>query len=333
VTTARRFPWIMNAFFALIGLIALGAVAHFAGAHSVATTLVASLPWLPLLFVIEGLRIPLEMLVTRRLLGARAREVPLGSLLRAQLVFYAVSICAPGGRLVAEASKASLIGAHVGGMRAAAVATASQAGSLCADALAALLGLVAVFLLSGWSWVTLSLVGFAAASLAASLLLAHVTRRPLPERITSRLGGFGVFLRSLAEAARTERMLRPDIVGLLLIARLCQAVFFGAGLAVVGLAATPIAALAALAFVMVGSLVGEVIPAQLGATDAALLALAPVLNAATAPLATLGVLFHAAQLFWVAVGASAALFARGGRKARSSPQDNESACAASSSTC
>ena len=298
---------------ALFGVLALIMVAHFVGAKSVTAALLASLAWLPALFLIEGARTPMEIWVTRRLLGERRREVPLLSLLRAQAIFYAVSICAPGGRFVAEVSKASLLSTHVGAARATAIATASQAGSLCADACAALLGLAAVLALSGFSWISLVVLGFAVGSLGLSLAVVRVAKRPLSERFVARLGGFGRFLRELGAAARTERMLRADVVAILLAARLLQAVFLGVAMTAVGLPVTPSRALAALAVVMVGSLVGEAIPAQLGATDAALLTLGPLFGVATAPLATVGVLFHAAQLFWVAIGALVALTVRAAR--------------------
>lgn len=329
-TAQQRLPLLLNGLFALLGLVALGTVAHFVGARSITSALAASLGWLPVLFLIEGARIPLEIWATRRLLGERGRDVPPAGLWRAQLIFYAVSICTPGGRLVAEASKASLLAPHVGAARVAAIATASQAASLCADACAALLGLGAVLSLSGFSWVSGMVLAFAAGTLTLSLVVVRLATSTPPERWLARLGGFGRFLRELGAAARSERLLRADVIAILLAARLCQAVFLGVALRAVGIEAGPVEALAALALLMVGSLVGEAIPAQLGAADAALLALAPLLRVATAPLATVGVLFHAAQLFWVALGGLAALFAR---RARQAAQADISERAASSSTC
>jgi hypothetical protein len=328
-----RAALLLNGLFAVFGLLALAVVAHFVGARSVTAALAASLPWLPVLFLIEGARIPLELWATRRLLGARRADVTLTSLGRAQLIFYAVSICTPGGRLVAEASRAALLAPAVGAARITALATASQAASLCADACAALLGLGAVIALSGFSWISLFVAGFVAISLTLSLLVVRVATSTPPEKVLLRLGRFGWFLRELGAAARTERLLRADVIAILLLSRLCQALFLGVALRAVGIDASPLDAMAALALLMVGSAAGEAIPAQLGAADAALLALAPLLRVATAPLASVGVLFHAAQLFWVAIGAIAALWGRRRRTTRSSPQDSASACAASSSTC
>jgi hypothetical protein len=105
-------------------------------------------------------------------------------------------------------------------------------------------------------------------------------------------------------------MLALDALAFLFLARLCQAAFIGVSLVAVGYALAPLHAMAMLAVVLAGSIAGEAIPAQLGATDAALVAAGPSLGVPLAMMAGVAVLFHIVQLAWVALGATAAMSVR-----------------------
>ena len=295
----------------LLGVGLLLGVAHWVGADALRESLSTALGWLPLLFALEGVRVPLEALATRRLLGPLAPRVPLLTLARVQLVFYAVSTCAPGGRVLAEASKAALLASFVGAPASSAVATASQAASLVADALVAALGAGAVYALCGFTRLTGLTLLFVIACASLAALVAAATRSSFSPRVLLRFPRLARFLEGWRRAARAQRLFDSRVVGLLFVARLAQVMMLGAALAAGGAGFAPLRALALTALVMASAVVGEAIPAQLGATDAVLVAAAPSLGVGLTHAATVAVLFHVVQLAWAAVGAMAGALAPG----------------------
>jgi Lysylphosphatidylglycerol synthase TM region len=288
---------------AVVGLAVLIAVASFVGVANVGHRLEGALGWLPLLLVLEGTRVPLEGVATRRLLGSRALRVPLALLARAQLVFYAVSVCTPGGRVLGEASKVALLGPRVGVPAASAAATASQAASLVADALVVLVGAGAVYELSGFTKLTALTLLFVVGCIVLAAVVVAATRTSFTPRALARFPRLSQFLETWRRAARAQRLFAGDVIALLVVARVAQVLLLGAAMAAVGGGFSLLRSWALLAVVMGGAVVGEAIPAQLGATDAVLVAAAPTLGIDQAQAATVGVLFHLAQLAWAIVGA------------------------------
>lgn len=297
-TLARVVP-------ALAGLVVLAAVASFAGVADVGKRLGAALEWLPLLFALEGARLPLEGIVTRRLLGFRRSRVPLALLARAQLVFYAVSVCSPGGRVLGEATKVALLAGRVGTPAATAVATASQAASLVADALVVLVGAAAVYALTGFGELTVLALVFVVLCVVLAGVVVGATRASRTPRALERFPRLAEFVERWRRAARAQRLLAGDVIALLFLARIAQVLFLGVALAAAGGRFSLLYAFALMALVTAGTALGEAIPAQLGATDAVLVAAAPALGLDRAQAASIGVLFHVAQLFWSVVGALA----------------------------
>jgi len=316
-TLARVIP-------ALAGIGVLVAVASFAGVADVGKRLGSALAWLPLLLALEGARAPLEAVVTRRLLGARAARVPLVLLARVQLVFYAVSVCSPGGRVLGEASKVALLGGRVGAPAASAVATASQAASLVADALVVLVGAGAIYELTGFGELTVLALVFVAACVLLAGVVVAATRAARTPRALDRFPKLAQFLERWRRAARAQRLFAGDVIALLFTARVAQVLLLGAALAAVGGGWSGLRAWALLAVVLAGAAVGEPIPAQLGATDAALVAAAPALGIDRAQAVTIGVLFHVVQLFWSVVGVLAGAALRdGSREPAVTPRSEE----------
>src|SRR5215813_8117065 len=80
------------------------------------------------------------------------------------------------------------------------------------------------------------------------------------------------------------------------VARLAQAVQCWVALGAIGQSAGPLRALVARGVLMVGSALGDVLPAQLGATEATLVVGAQALALTAASAASLALLIHGAQL-------------------------------------
>jgi hypothetical protein len=301
------------------GLAVLAAVIAWAGVGPVRHALSQAWPFVPLLLLLEGARLPLETITTRHLMGAAARRLPLGVQLRAQAVFYAVATVLPGGRLAGEVSKAAILAPHVGRLRAVAVAAASQATSLIADACIALLALGVGITVLGPSVATVTLAGFALACTAFAVLVVLAPRSALPERLLAR---FPRVLRSAIgyrRAARMQPMVVPRAVLYLVVARVFQIALLSVALFAVGAGLSPAVGTMALAVNMMASAAADAVPGQLGPTDAALALFAPALGVATASMVSVSVIFHAVQLAWAAAfGAVGLLVPRaGGPAARS----------------
>jgi hypothetical protein len=284
----------------IAGLTVLGVVIAWAGVDSVQAALMQVWPFIPLLLLLEGARLPLETVTTRLLMGAAARRVPLSVQLRAQAVFYAVATVLPGGRLAAEISKVALLAPHVGRLRAVAVAGASQSTSLIADACIGALALVVGIGVLGRSVATVTIGVFAVSCTVFAVLVVLALRSALPERLISR---FPRLLRSAMgyrRVVRMQPMVVPRAVLYLVLARLLQVALLTVALHAVGAGLSPALGTMTLALNMMASAAGDAVPGQVGPTDAALALFAPALGVATAAMVSVSVIFHAVQLAWAA---------------------------------
>jgi hypothetical protein len=291
------------------GLAVLAIVIAWAGVDSVKAAMAQAWPFIPLLLLLEGARLPLETITTRHLMGAAARRVPLGVQLRAQAVFYAVSTVLPGGRLAGEASKVALLAPHIGRLRAVAVAGASQATSLIADACVGVLALAVGVVVLGRSSATVTIAVFALSCTAFAVVVVLALRSALPERLLTR---FPRVLRSAAgyrRAVRVQPMVVPRAVLYLVVARLLQVALLTVALRAVGASFSLPLGTMTLALNMMASAAADAVPGQVGPTDAALALFAPSLGVATPAMVSVSVIFHAVQLAWAAAFGAAGLLA------------------------
>lgn len=291
----------------VIGLVVLGAVAHFVGTGEVRAALAKNLPWLPLALLLEATRIPIELWASVRLLGAAGSAIPMASLLRAHLVFYAMSIGVPGGRPVAEAAKAKALAPWLGGSRAAALATATQSMSFSTDAIFALLAALSAYRVSGGSSLTLALCVLALGCVALASIVAYGARSAWLSRAFRRFPSVETRLERFREMAERQAMLSADVVAIFGLSRVAQVSLFGVLFYATLGAASLDQALVALGLAMLGSVFGDAIPGQLGATDAVFSLAAAPLGHAAAQLTSMALLFHAAQLLVTGLAAILAL--------------------------
>lgn len=305
---------------AALGVGGIVVVARWVGAHEVAATLLSALTVLPLLVTLEGSRIPVEALATRILLGDDRERVPPRVLLGAQFFWYALTVAMPGGRPVAEAWKATRLAPYCGSARAAAVAAACQAASFAADAIVASASAVACYFVAGPTLLTYLIVLVAVLGVLAAGLLAALSRSERVARIVGSITRFRDAAAAFRKAASTQSMFDPVAVALMLLARGLQIALFACLLAVTASSNSWALALVLQALNMLGSIAGDLVPAQLGTTDAAFALAAGPLGTPAASMAAIAILFHAAQLSWVLPAGVAALWgaARGPR--RESPE-------------
>jgi len=264
----------------LLGVLLLVYLVHRADPARVLATARAGLVYLPLLALCNGAFFVFEAYGQRSLLGEAGARIPQLVFVRTTLAAYVAGTLLPIGRAGAEVARIATYSPYVGGARAAAASAAFQVpalwgtaifGTLCAMAAAAQLG--------PGSQLTWILLAHALGSLGLGVLLYLVLRRAALGHQVSR------FFPSLAEraasfdaAAIVPTRLYWGAVGWCLLARAVEIAQFALALAAVGLIPTPTRATLAAGVQIVGATVGEAIPGQLGAVEAAFAYFAPALG-------------------------------------------------------
>jgi hypothetical protein len=291
-----------------LGAAALAALVHHAGSAGLVPVLQRAARWLPLALVIEGMRIATEVAATRSLAGRGASAIPRSELLRAHLVGYAVTLLMPAGRAAAEALKASMLSPYIGGARAAAIATKNQSLSLLATAAVSVPCAIATFAVAGFSPVPVAIALHTVALVVAGVSLQLVARHAgLLAWLARRLPRVAEAARAYQDAVRDQRAVPAFALAAFVANRALQVVGLGLLIAAVGGPLGPLEALVGQGVEFVGATVGDLVPAQLGATDGAFALAASVLRISVADAVALSLLVHAVQLAWAALGALGAL--------------------------
>lgn len=269
-------------------------------------------PWLPVLLALEGARIAVETAGTRALY-ADAVRLPWRAALRAHVVGYGLAFYMPAGRAAAEAVKAVMLAPRSTPARAAAVAAANQALALLGLAIAALVCALGARALDAPQLVaSLLVVAAVTGGLGAGVRVATLRMR----------GGwvrrFAPRIATVVDDARAEipRWLPLAPLAAFLASRALQlagiAVLLGALAAQVTLAG----ALAANGVGLVGASLGDLVPGQLGATDATFSISAGLVGLTPEAALAIALAVHAVQLAWLAIALVMELIirARGGAR-------------------
>jgi hypothetical protein len=250
----------------------------------------------PLLVLLELGRFGCEILATRALLTAANVSVPLSCLLRGQLIAQAIDVVMPAGRTAAEATKATVYARYLGLPQAAAIATLLQLAVLVANACLASAGYVASLGTPLPRALQLALLGFAAATSCLVLGIAAFAAAPAARKLFARMRFVQVSLERFAALLRSSPRQLLNAVFAQLLGRSMQAM----QLVVLGyaLGAEPTLARAAImqAVYLVGAASGELVPAQLGTTDAAFVLAAPALGLTQSAAFSASLMLHAVQL-------------------------------------
>jgi hypothetical protein len=278
----------------------------YIGFTRVADAVAGSGTWFALVLAIEGARIALDAAATQMLLDKRA---PLGPLVYAHILAYPLVLLFPAGRLAGEALKANVLAPHVGLDRAAAAAIFNQALPLiggfvislpCVVVAAARLGVSHALTIA----VLIQMLTAAALALAIMIAARRKSIGQMLNKLSPRLGVAAektrgrVFdlgwlpLGPLAAAVANRTLLGVQLVSLTVGLRAGEALD---GVLVLGAH-------------LVGAAAGDVIPAQIGATDGSLALAAESVAITLEQAVAISLLFHASQLVWAAVGGASALF-------------------------
>ena len=283
---------------AACAVVAVSAIVAHLGVAQVGQALRTSASRFPLVLLLEVCILSCTMMALRSLYGAEAGKVPASQLLRAGLVGYAVMGLLPAGRAVAEVSRAAMLSRFVGPRLAAAAALRMQGVALLANAATSVLCAAALLSALGpSSLLTLAIAGnfvVTAALGSAALLLGGNAR-------VARWIGRQVAPDQLDDA-QASRGLPLSAIGWEFTGRMVQVAQNAVLVVAVGGALGLTPALGSEAVHLVGVAVGELVPAQLGFTEANYTLSAAALGLPAASAVAIALLAHLAQLCWVVVG-------------------------------
>ena len=274
----------------LAGIAAVVLLVREAGLDATLHTLREAAVFLPFVVLLEAAWFSMDAVALRLFLGSHADRVPRGAWFRSAMMAYGVMVLLPAGRAGGEVVRASILAPHVGGARAAAIATRLQGATLFANTLISVPCWIAVVLAldvgQPLAWL---IVGNAVVTAALGGLIVFASR-------FSRLGGFlGRRIRALAahgasfdEALRDETHWTRPILATS-VGRMLQTVQYGIILLAVGGALTPISALIAQGIHLVGAGFGDLVPNQVGITEGAYRLFAPALGLEHQPARAIGI--------------------------------------------
>ena len=232
-------------------------------------------PWILLL---ELTRVACEVLTTRSLLGSAGATLPFSRLMRGQLLGQACDVLMPLGRTSAETAKAVLYSSYVSTPVAGAVATTMQLAVLAANCSWVIASFWPSRVLGVSSTVRAGLVTYAV--LTSSLVLAVVLFAAAPwlRRASERLPVLHASLERLAQLLLSSPRALCFAMLSQLLGRAVQAAQLTLIAATLGAQIAPAHVWTIEAVYMVGAALGELVPAQLGTADAALVIAAPALG-------------------------------------------------------
>ena len=250
----------------------------------------------PLLLFFEACRAACELIATRALIGPDIVRLPLVRLMRGQLLAQCFDVLLPAGRAAAESSKAILYARDLGWPLAAAIGAALQLAVLAANTLWVVL---AYALSTGWELapaVRTGLVTYAVAISAVVLGIAVFAAAPRVRRWCERLPVVHASLSRFTEILFTARARLGVALGAQLTSRVLQALQLWAAAEALGAAPTLAQAVLTQAVYLVGAALGELVPAQLGTTDAAFVLAAPALGLTALSAFSATLALHAVQV-------------------------------------
>jgi Lysylphosphatidylglycerol synthase TM region len=294
-----------------VGVTAFALLVRSVGPARLGAMLAASARWLPLLLLLEAVRIGCELAATLAISPRVRRAATLAELARIHLVAYAVSVALPAGRAACETTKGAMLSRRLGVPAAAAIAATGQSLALLGGVILAVPCAVAAFLATGASTMTLAVGLYALGAIVAFALMQLGARR-------REVGGFlGRRFASLQKAAHSFHdamdeipLLPPRALAVVVLSRLVQALQLGLLVHAAGAAFGLGRSFLAMGVSLVGGSVGDMIPGQLGAADGAFALFSRELGIAAAGGVAVAVVMRCVQMAWMGVGLFAALAGR-----------------------
>ena len=255
--------------------------------------------YIPVLFLLETGRLLAEMRSTRLVLrSAGVIELPLLLLLRGQCLAHACNKLLPTGRLFGEGMKAAILSSHVAPAKALGAGGAAQIMTLLANGTLALCAAIIIMAsLGAWreaslfliyTLVTFSLGGGALLALRSEFLMGMLRRFAWTRKLYERLDEF----------ARSGSRFGINAFLWHTMGKVARVGQYAVMLAVLGDGVKLQLALVAESVQILGGAAGEVVPAQVGAIEGALVLAAPLLGLTGSEALSMGLIVHGTQLLF-----------------------------------
>lgn len=285
----------------LVSIALFVAVLSYAGIGPMGRALLRVAHVLPLVLLLELLIIAANAQALRTLYRAAASTdgapLPIPPRVFWRTVYLGnIFTFLPAGRLITEGWKAVRLSRYIGAANAAAGAVGCQAAVLLGNAFIAALTLVAVALRCGATWPTAAVALFSVGMLGmgGSVLILRTVRlgRFLGARMSSVEAHGEQFDQAFVRAARSLW----TAAGFESLARVVQLVQVGILLWAASQHVGVIGTLATYGLVLVGAALGDMLPAQVGATDAMLTIAAQHVGLSVGEALAMTVCLHGAQV-------------------------------------
>jgi Lysylphosphatidylglycerol synthase TM region len=288
---------------AAAGLSAVLLLIRHSGTTAVWSALSRAAYAVPLLLLLEIGVCGCDMAALRLLYGEERKKIPLSVLIRAALIGYPVMCLVPIGRSVAEVARAALLARHTSVARAAAAATRLQGLLLFANAAISFPCAAVALWVLGPSWLPAAIAGngLLCAVLGFAVVLAG-RRSRIGAWIARRSKRATHFGSAFDDHLRNATPVPPAALALTCGTRVFQVIQHMIMVVAVGGKLSVINGMLAEAVHLVGSAMGDLIPAQLGATEANFTFAAKVLALAPGDAMAIALLLHVVQMFWTGVG-------------------------------
>ncbi len=254
----------------LLGALAMTGLVTHIGPGAIFRTLRAAQFFVPVILILEFSWMAFEGGAVRSLLGKTFAEVPVRSWREARLIHFATFAVVPMGRTSAEVTRAALLAKHVGKPRAACVGALMQSMTLSANAIVSALCAAVVYFSDRSLPLTLALLLNVAVTGSMGITmyaaLRHVKLGGWAARKIKRLKQYGPALDDNLRETRPRHLLAlMYCVG----GRLLQTAQYGLIFYAVSRTFSPSSAFAAEGIQLVARSMGDMIPNQVGVTEAA----------------------------------------------------------------
>lgn len=294
-----RWRLILWFLLALLGIAAIVWVVQDTGRDEVRRLLVKTAPWLPLALSVEGLRVFLEGLGTRILVGPR---VPWHAMVRAQLVGHAMCMSLPAGRATGEAVKAAMLSKFIGGVDAVRTSFSTHGLTLMASGMVAFCCLIPTALYTGFSLLTVGLSILITIAFLGGFLLPRAVEVRWLHRLMQRVPFLARIGHKFSKDGVQAQTWPWQVTACFIGSRLGQVLIVGILCIPLNITTNPLKVMVLYGLELSAVSIGELVPGQLGVTETAFKLAAPIIGNAATHLVSLALVLHVVQLFWVAVG-------------------------------
>jgi hypothetical protein len=286
-----------------VGFAVLAFQVRRSGTDAVLAAVARSPGLFPVVVALEAGVAGCEVWALYHLYGAERRKVPIGQLVRSGLISYSVMCMVPMGRAVAEATRAAMLSRYVGGARAAAAAARMQAMALLGNAAISLPCALGALALVGAHW----LPAFIAANFVITLALGggvlFVGRRSrLGAWLNARVGRGQQWGAAFDQHLRGAEAVPLSPIAWVFLGRCFQTTQRVVLLFAVGASVGVLQGMCAEGIHLVSGSVGDMIPSQVGITEAIYELSSSILGISKSDGVALALIAHMAQLFWLLVG-------------------------------